>query len=90
MANTGGLMSGLVVGGDTTLIPPQVRALMAKRRSESNDNTPRINMIEEIKAASLGKKGLTPQQTDSLAKQFNHDEYIKHLDSLGYEVVKKK
>lgn len=86
----GFLGNSLAANSDSTLIPAQVRAFLAKKKAADTTNTPKINMAEELRAAAAGNKGYTQQQRDSIARQFNHAEYIKHLDDIGYEVVKKK
>jgi hypothetical protein len=63
---------------------------MAKRRAASTDKTPVINMADELKAAATNNKSYTPAQRDSIAKSFNHADYLRHLNDIGYEVVKKK
>ena len=89
-----GLGNGLIpsrqMSGDSTTIPLQVRAMMAKRK-ESTPSVPKINMAEELKAIAAGKKGgYTQKERDSAAATFDHAAYLKHIDELGYEVVKKK
>ncbi len=92
-----GLIGGMrfpsngLMGGDSTKIPEAIRAIMAKRRAASTDTTPKVNVLEDIKAAAANKNitADTQRRTDSLAKTFDHAAYIKHLDELGYEVKKK-
>ena len=77
--------------GDSTVIPASIKAIMAKRKAASADTTKPLNMAEELKAINAGKKGgYTDKQRDSVAATFDHDAYAKHLDQMGYEVVKKK
>lgn len=86
-----GLVSGLV-GRDTTGIDPKLLAIMKMRREKSDiDNTPIINMAEELKAAAANKNlsSDTQKRTDSLSKTFDHKGYLEHLDQLGYQVVPK-
>ncbi len=82
--------NGLMGSGDSTKIPEAIRAIMAKRKATSADTTKPLNMAEELKAIQAGKKGFSDKQRDSLAAKFDHDAYVKHLDEIGYEVVKKK
>ena len=32
---------------------------------------------------------MTPQERDSIASKFDHDMYVKHLDSIGMQIVPK-
>ena len=91
-----GLIGGMkfpsngLMGGDSSKIPEAIRAIMAKRRAASTDKTPVINMVDELKSAVTNNKSYTPAQRDSIAKTFDHQKYIQHLDEIGYEVAKKK
>lgn len=89
MAGEMGLISGLMGGqmsGDSTTIPLQIRAIMAKRKAASTDTTPKISVEDDIKAANAGKR--VPPVPDSTIKMA-HDQWLKHIDALGYEVKPK-
>jgi hypothetical protein len=82
-----GLAGGLL-GGDTTNLSPQVRALLAMRRKQNGtDNTPKVNILDDIKAANAGKRNTPlPDSTIKMA----HEQWVAHLDNIGYEIVPKK
>jgi hypothetical protein len=88
-----GLIGGMrfpsngLMGGDSTLIPASIRAIMAKRKAASTDTTPKVNVLEDIKAANEGKR-VAPIPDSTIKK--SHDEWLKHIDDLGYEVKKKQ
>jgi hypothetical protein len=73
--------------GDSTKIPEAIRAIMAKRRAASTDNTPKVNVLEDIKAANEGKR-VAPIPDSTIKK--SHDEWMKHIDTMGYELKKKQ
>jgi hypothetical protein len=88
-----GLIGGMkfpsngLMGGDSTKIPEAIRAIMAKRRAASTDNTPKVNVLEDIKAANEGKR-VAPIPDSTIKK--SHDEWMKHIDTMGYELKKKQ
>lgn len=92
---TGGLINGLTglpSGTDSTgtnkNIPPEIQAIIAKRRAK--DKTPVWNREDGLKAIREGFKGMDKKTQDSLAATFDHDAYEKHLATLGLEIAKKK
>jgi hypothetical protein len=92
MADKLGVASGLLGGGDSTLIPAAVRAMMAKKKAASSDNTPKVNVLDDIKAANANPNAAADAQkrTDSIGKTFDHAGWLKHVNEQGYELVKKK
>ena len=93
MADNMGLISGLMGGqmsGDSTTIPLQIRAIMAKRKSEKKDDTPVWSQQYALKAINEKYKGMSDAQRDSIGRTFNHEQYLKHLDEIGMQVVPKK
>ena len=89
MGDNLGIASGLMgrqMSGDSTSIPLQVRAMMAKRKS-SETPVAKVDVMADIKAANEGKRN-TPV-ADSTIKMA-HDQWVKHLDGLGYEIRKKE
>lgn len=45
----------------------------------------------DMEAINKGiKSGLTDKQRDSTAKTFNHEEWLAHIDKVGYQLVPKK
>ena len=91
MADSIGLITGItgqMSGRDTTGIDPKLLAIMAMRRKQKGlDDTPKVTVADDIKAANAGKT--TPAIADSTIKMA-HDQWVKHLDLLGFEVVPKK
>lgn len=96
---SGGLANGLLglpggsgssdsTGASMKNIPPELQAIIAARRKKDNTQTwSREDMIQGIKQ---GFKGMTDHERDSIASKFDHDAYIKHLDSIGMEIAPKK
>ena len=77
--------NGLV--SDSTQIPAQIRAIMAKKRAENT--TPLYTQKDALEAIKNGYKGMTQEQRDSVANKFDHQAYLAHLDQLGMQVVPK-
>ena len=82
-----GLASGLVPSRDTTNIDPKILAMMAiMRRKNGDDNTPKVNVLDDIKAANEGKRvAPVPDSTIQMA----HTDWLKHIDNLGYQLTPK-
>ena len=87
-----GLMGGQMSGRDTTNVDPKLLAIMAMRRKQNGlDNEPKVTVEDDIKAINSGKnQSMTKEQHDSLAATFNRKDWLKHIDSMGLEVVPKK
>lgn len=91
MANSLGAMKSLS-GGDTTNVPANILAIIRKRKALSGaDSTKKVNVIEDAKLVASGKAkpSLTQAQRDSISNS-NKPMWQKHIDSIGYEEVKKK
>ena len=91
--NSVGILSGNsmgLMGRDTTNIDPKLLAIMKQRAASKKDNTPVYDINAALEAINKGEKGLSQQQRDSIANKFDHAGYIKHLDSIGMQVVPKK
>lgn len=84
-----GLSSGLI-GKDTSNIPASIRLMMLKRKQEKKDTTPVWSKEDMLEGIKKGFKGMTQQERDSISNKFDHDAYVKHLDSIGMEIAKKK
>jgi hypothetical protein len=88
-----GLGSGLIpsrqMSGDSTTIPAQVRAIMAKRKEESLKSAPLFTKEDALMAINKGFKGMTQAERDSAAAKFDHEAYEKHLNDMGFQIVKK-
>ena len=92
MGDSMGLVSSLMGGqmsGDSTTIPLQIRAIMAKRAAEKKDNTPMWTKEDALDAINKGFKGMSQAQRDSISNKFDHKAYVEHLDQLGMQVVPK-
>ena len=85
-----GTSIGSMMGRDTTNIDPKLLAIMKMRRLMSKDNTPVYNGKEALEEINRGERGLSKQQRDSIASKFDHEAYLRHLDSIGMQVVPKK
>lgn len=82
-----GLAGGLVPSRDTTNIDPKILAMLAMRRKQNGtDTTPKVNVMDDIKSANEGKRMIpTPDSTIKM----EHAKWVKYMDTIGYEVVKK-
>jgi hypothetical protein len=85
-----GLLPSRQMSGDSTTIPAQVRAMMAKRKTQQNDTTPVWKREDALLAIKQGFKGMTDAERDSAAAKFDHDAYEKHLNDMGFQIVKKQ
>ena len=88
---TGGLINGLTgmpSGTDSTgankNIPPEIQAIIAARKKK--DTTPVWSREDGLRAIREGKMvSAVPDSTIKMA----HDQWLKHIDDLGYELKKK-
>lgn len=91
MANVMGAMKSLS-GADTTNVPSNILAIIRKRKAlAGSDSAKKITVEDDIKAVNSGKAApmLSQSQRDSASKA-NKQVWVKHIDSIGYEEVKKK
>lgn len=91
MGSVMGAMKSLS-GSDTTNVPANILAIIRKRKALAGaDSTRKVDVIEDAKLAASGKGKPMPTQAqrDSIS-QANKPKYLKYVDSIGYEEVKKK
>jgi len=94
------LQDGLIQkSSDSTYTPAQVMAFLAKRKAASNDTTKLLTHEDAINQVALASKR-SPQENAAIIskmdidskernKYFNHEEWLKHVDTLGYQLVPK-
>lgn len=91
MDNNAGVLRSLMGSDkpsmDTASIPDAVKKIMLLRKMKSQDKTPKYSREDAIKDMKSG--GYKPSM-DSAQQKMAHDEWMKHIDQLGYELTKKK
>lgn len=91
MSHNLGAMKSLS-GSDTSNVPSNILAVIRKRKALiGSDSTKKVTVADDIKAINSGKSApmMSLSQRDSISKA-NHQKWEKHLDTIGYEAVKKK
>lgn len=87
MGLAGGLMSKRKEVGDTAAIPAPIRLMMLKRKQEKKDTTPVYSKEDAIQDLKSGYQPKAPQDTSKI--KMAHNEWLKHINELGYELKKK-